>query len=267
MLGAIPVPVYADSVADETRDRARARRARRPSSRRTRSRSTRFSAIRDRLPRASAASSTTSRAASATTTIRGLDVARRGRWPRAAQRSRTRQCRSRPRPAHRRRRRRRSLGHPLHLGHHRPLEGRGAERRALHRRRARHRRLRQPDRPRRGARLSAARLGRRPLSQLRAGLSSRASAWPAPKAPTTAAEDLREIGPTFHFAPPRVFEALLTRVHDPHGGREPRSSAGCSAISWTSRKRWGEKIANGEPVPLRRAAALRARRPPDLRAR
>ena len=38
------------------------------------------------------------------------------------------------------------------------------------RRRARYRRLRQADRPRRGARLSAARLGRRPLSQLRAGL-------------------------------------------------------------------------------------------------
>ena len=33
-----------------------------------------------------------------------------------------------------------------------------------------------------------------------------------PESADTAAEDLREIGPTFHFAPPRVFEALLTRV-------------------------------------------------------
>ena len=33
-----------------------------------------------------------------------------------------------------------------------------------------------------------------------------------PESAETAAEDLREIGPTFHFAPPRVFEALLTRV-------------------------------------------------------
>ena len=41
-----------------------------------------------------------------------------------------------------------------------------------------------------------------------------------PESADTAASDLREIGPTFHFAPPRVFEALLTRVRDPHGGRE-----------------------------------------------
>ena len=33
-----------------------------------------------------------------------------------------------------------------------------------------------------------------------------------PESADTAAEDLREIGPTFHFAPPRVFEAMLTRV-------------------------------------------------------
>ena len=33
-----------------------------------------------------------------------------------------------------------------------------------------------------------------------------------PESADTAPEDLREIGPTFHFAPPRVFEALLTRV-------------------------------------------------------
>ena len=63
----------------------------------------------------------------------------------------------------------RHLDHPLHLRHHRPVQGRGAVGGALHRRRLRHRRLRQAHRARRGAGLSAARLGRRPLSQLRAG--------------------------------------------------------------------------------------------------
>ena len=33
-----------------------------------------------------------------------------------------------------------------------------------------------------------------------------------PESPDTAQQDLREIGPTFYFAPPRVFENLLTRV-------------------------------------------------------
>ena len=63
----------------------------------------------------------------------------------------------------------RHLDHPLHLRHHRAVQGRGAVGGALHRRQLRHRRLRQADRDGRGAGLSAARLGRRPLSQLRAG--------------------------------------------------------------------------------------------------
>ena len=33
-----------------------------------------------------------------------------------------------------------------------------------------------------------------------------------PESGDTAQQDLREIGPTFYFAPPRVFESLLTRV-------------------------------------------------------
>ena len=33
-----------------------------------------------------------------------------------------------------------------------------------------------------------------------------------PEGPDTVQQDLREIGPTFYFAPPRVFESLLTRV-------------------------------------------------------
>ncbi|MDZ7840180.1 MAG: AMP-binding protein [Gammaproteobacteria bacterium] len=34
-----------------------------------------------------------------------------------------------------------------------------------------------------------------------------------PESPATVMDDLREIGPTFFFAPPRIFENLLTQVH------------------------------------------------------
>ena len=79
---------------------------------------------------------------------------------------------------------------------------------------------------------------------------SRASAWRVPESADTAAGDLREIGPTYHFAPPRVFEALLTRV-------QIRMEDAAAFKKWLYRrfmdvaKRWGEKIANGEKVPLR----------------
>jgi long-chain acyl-CoA synthetase len=70
-----------------------------------------------------------------------------------------------------------------------------------------------------------------------------------PESAATAAEDLREIGPTFHFAPPRVFEALLTRVMI-------RMEDASAIKRWLFHhfldvaKRWGEKIANRQPVPL-----------------
>ncbi len=70
-----------------------------------------------------------------------------------------------------------------------------------------------------------------------------------PESADTAANDLREIGPTYHFAPPRVFEALLTRV-------QIRMEDASAVKKWLYRhfmdvaKRWGEKIANGEAVPL-----------------
>jgi len=70
-----------------------------------------------------------------------------------------------------------------------------------------------------------------------------------PESADTAANDLREIGPTYHFAPPRVFEALLTRV-------QIRMDDAGAFKRWLFRraievaKRWGEKIANGEKVPL-----------------
>ena len=70
-----------------------------------------------------------------------------------------------------------------------------------------------------------------------------------PESAATAAEDLREIGPTFHFAPPRVFEALLTRVMI----RMEDASApkrGLFRHFMAVAKRWGEQITNRRPVPL-----------------
>ena len=77
-----------------------------------------------------------------------------------------------------------------------------------------------------------------------------------PESAETAADDLREIGPTYHFAPPRVFEALLTRV-------QIRMEEAGAVKRWLFRAfmdvagRWGEKIANGEPVPLTARLAYR----------
>ena len=70
-----------------------------------------------------------------------------------------------------------------------------------------------------------------------------------PESAATAAEDLREIGPTFHFAPPRVFESLLTRVMI-------RMEDASAPKRWLFRhflnvaRRWGEKIANKQRVPV-----------------
>jgi long-chain acyl-CoA synthetase len=77
-----------------------------------------------------------------------------------------------------------------------------------------------------------------------------------PESAETAPSDLREIGPTYHFAPPRVFEALLTRV-------EIRMEDAGAVKRWLFRvfmdvaRRWGEKIANGEPAPLSARLAYR----------
>ncbi len=70
-----------------------------------------------------------------------------------------------------------------------------------------------------------------------------------PESGDTAMQDLREIGPTFYFAPPRTFETMLTRV-----------MIRMEDASFIKRKlfhyfigvarRHGEKILNGESVPL-----------------
>jgi long-chain acyl-CoA synthetase len=70
-----------------------------------------------------------------------------------------------------------------------------------------------------------------------------------PESPETVPADLREVGPTFYFAPPRVFENLLTRV-------TIRMEDAGALKRWLFHhfigvaKRYGEKILNGEHVPL-----------------
>ena len=70
-----------------------------------------------------------------------------------------------------------------------------------------------------------------------------------PESPETAVEDRREIGTTFAFAPPRVYESMLTRI-----------MIRMEDAGWLKRKMfhyymgvaklWGEKILNRQPVPL-----------------
>lgn len=70
-----------------------------------------------------------------------------------------------------------------------------------------------------------------------------------PESPQTVPQDLREIGPTFYFAPPRIFEGLLTsvtiRMED--AGRLKRWLF--DHFVRVARKH-GEAILEGRPVPL-----------------
>ncbi|MBJ3776372.1 AMP-dependent synthetase/ligase [Acuticoccus mangrovi] len=74
-------------------------------------------------------------------------------------------------------------------------------------------------------------------------------AMACPESPDTVQQDLREIGPSFYFAPPRVFESLLTRVlirMEDAGALKRRMFHHFMAVA----KRYGEAILDGEPVPL-----------------
>lgn len=70
-----------------------------------------------------------------------------------------------------------------------------------------------------------------------------------PESPDTVAQNLREIGPTFYFAPPRVFEGLLTSVMI-------RMEDASRSKKWLFNhfldvaKVHGEDILEGRPVPL-----------------
>ena len=70
-----------------------------------------------------------------------------------------------------------------------------------------------------------------------------------PESPETAAQDLREIGPSFYFASPRVFEAQLPRI-------TIRMADASAPMRWLFAhfmgvaRQWGEKILDRQPVPL-----------------
>ena len=70
-----------------------------------------------------------------------------------------------------------------------------------------------------------------------------------PENADTAMQDLREIGPTFYFAPPRTLELLLTRVMirmEDAGFFKRKLFHYFIGIA----RRYGERILNGQPVPL-----------------
>ena len=76
-----------------------------------------------------------------------------------------------------------------------------------------------------------------------------ASCLACPEHPDTAMSDMKEIGPTFFFAPPRVFEQMLTRVMIRMEDASPIKRRLFHAFLGVAR-RHGEKILNGERVPL-----------------
>ncbi len=70
-----------------------------------------------------------------------------------------------------------------------------------------------------------------------------------PENPETATQDLREIGPSFYFAPPRTFETILTRVMirmEDAGYLKRKMFHYFIDIA----RKYGERILNGQPVPL-----------------
>ena len=86
-----------------------------------------------------------------------------------------------------------------------------------------------------------------------------------PESPETIIEDRREIGPTYFFAPPRVFENLLTQimVRMEDAGRLKK---GMFHYFLGVARRCGEQILDGKPVGAQGSPALRAGRPAGVRA-
>ena len=86
-----------------------------------------------------------------------------------------------------------------------------------------------------------------------------------PESPETVVEDRREIGPTYFFAPPRVFENLLTQIMvrmEDAGWLKKRMFHYFLGVA----RRCGEQILDGKPVGVWDRAALSAGRSPRLRA-
>ena len=70
-----------------------------------------------------------------------------------------------------------------------------------------------------------------------------------PESADTVQEDLREIGPSFYFAPPRVFESMLTRVTIRMEDASAFKRRMFDHFIGVARQ-WGEKILNKQSVPL-----------------
>ena len=80
-----------------------------------------------------------------------------------------------------------------------------------------------------------------------------------PESPETVVEDRREIGPTYFFAPPRVFENLLTQIMvrmEDAGWLKKRMFHYFLGVA----RRCGEQMLDGKPVGVKDRAALLARR-------
>jgi long-chain acyl-CoA synthetase len=75
------------------------------------------------------------------------------------------------------------------------------------------------------------------------------SCMACPENAETVQNDLREIGPSFYFAPPRVFEAQLSRIMirmEDASALKRRMFRHFLDVA----RNWGEKILNGDRVPL-----------------
>ena len=70
-----------------------------------------------------------------------------------------------------------------------------------------------------------------------------------PEGPQTVNDDRREIAPTYFFAPPRVFETMLTQimVRMEDAGRLKKRMFD---YFMDHARRTGEPILNGKPVPV-----------------
>ena len=85
-----------------------------------------------------------------------------------------------------------------------------------------------------------------------------------PESADTAANDLREIGPTYHFAPPRVVRGAADARADPDGGRRRRQTLALSRFHGR-RRALGRKDRQRRARSVERADGLPPRRSPDLR--
>ena len=70
-----------------------------------------------------------------------------------------------------------------------------------------------------------------------------------PENAETVPSDLKEIGPSFYFAPPRVFESQLTRIMIRMEDASRLKRALFHHFLGHAKK-WGEKVLNGESVPF-----------------